>query len=145
MRRPGGPWKHRVKVSEQAVKVSNPGIQQVRRYEGPEGFLADVIWDEDLGFGAEEVMIDPLDPTRRRRLPAHATSADILIPVVRAGRVVYEPPPVAAVRERVAQQLSRLHAGVKRFVNPHQYPVGLTAALFDLRSRLILEARGLPV
>jgi nicotinate phosphoribosyltransferase len=145
VRRPGGPWKHRVKVSEQAVKVSNPGIQQVRRYEGPEGFLADVIWDEDLGFGAEEVMIDPLDPTRRRKLPAHATSADILIPVVRAGRVVYEPPPVTAVRERVQEQLSRLHAGVKRFVNPHQYPVGLTAALFDLRSRLILEARGLPV
>ena len=145
VRGPGGPWKHRVKVSEQAVKVSNPGIQQVRRYEGPEGFLADVIWDEDMGFGAEEVMIDPLDPTRRRRLPVNATSADLLIPVVRSGRIVYEPPPVTAARERVRQQLSRLHAGVKRFVNPHQYPVGLTAALFDLRSRLILEARGLSV
>jgi nicotinate phosphoribosyltransferase len=75
----------------------------------------------------------------------NATSADLLIPVVRSGRAVYEPPPVTAARERVHQQLSRLHTGVKRFVNPHQYPVGLTAALFDLRSRLILEARGLPV
>jgi nicotinate phosphoribosyltransferase len=143
VRRPGEPWKHRVKVSEQAVKVSNPGIQQVRRYEGPEGFLADVIWDEDAGFGSDGVMIDPLDPTRRRKLPANAAAADLLVPVVRKGRVVYEPPPAAAARERVRQQLGRLHAGVKRFVNPHQYPVGLTASLFELRSRLVLEARGL--
>jgi len=29
-------------------------------------------------------------------------------------------------------------------VNPHQYPVGLEKRLFDLRTRLVLEARGLP-
>lgn len=145
VRRAGEPWKHRVKVSEQAVKVSNPGIQQVRRYQAPEGFVADVIWDEDMGFGSEGVMIDPLDPTRRRKLPANASWTDLLVPVVRGGRVVYEPPPLPAARERVRQQLALLHAGVKRFVNPHQYPVGLTAPLFDLRSRLILDARGLTV
>ncbi|HSB60156.1 MAG TPA: nicotinate phosphoribosyltransferase [Vicinamibacteria bacterium] len=144
VRRPGEPWRHRVKVAEQAVKVSNPGIQQVRRFESPDGFLADVIWDEDAGFGPEGIMIDPLDPTRRRPLPAGASWSDLLVPVLRGGRVVYEPPPAAAARERVREQLARLHPGVKRFVHPHQYPVGLTASLFELRSRLLLEARGLP-
>jgi hypothetical protein len=28
-------------------------------------------------------------------------------------------------------------------VNPHQYPVGLERNLFDVRTRLILEARGM--
>jgi len=143
VRAPGGTWQHRVKVSEQAIKTSNPGVQQVRRFTSPRGFEADVIWDETAGFGEEAIMIDPLDPTRRKRLPADAAPADLLVPVVRGGRAVYEPPPPAAARERVREQMERLHPGVKRFVNPHQYPVGLTPSLFELRSRLVLAARGM--
>jgi len=50
---------------------------------------------------------------------------------------------LAAARAHAKDELSRLHAGVKRFVNPHEYPVGLEKGLFDLRTELILEARGL--
>ena len=35
-----------------------------------------------------------------------------------------------------------LHAGLKRFVHPHQYPVGLSLELHELKTRLVLEARG---
>ena len=38
VRERGGPWRTRVKVSEQAVKTSNPGVQQVRRYSGQGAF-----------------------------------------------------------------------------------------------------------
>jgi nicotinate phosphoribosyltransferase len=31
---------------------------------------------------------------------------------------------------------------VKRFVNPHQYPVGLERGLHELKTRLVLAARG---
>ena len=41
-----------------------------------------------------------------------------------------------------AEQLAGFHAGVKRFVNPHQYPVGLEQRLSDLKTRLVLRARG---
>ena len=51
IRRPGEPWSHRLKLSEQAVKVSNPGILQVRRYGDDRQFLADVIYDEETGIG----------------------------------------------------------------------------------------------
>jgi nicotinate phosphoribosyltransferase len=33
---------------------------------------------------------------------------------------------------------------VKRFVNPHQFPVGLERRLYDLRTQLVLDARGAP-
>jgi len=46
-------------------------------------------------------------------------------------------------RARRESQLARFHPGIKRFENPHGYPVGLEQALFDLKTRLILEARGL--
>jgi hypothetical protein len=45
-------------------------------------------------------------------------------------------------RQRTYDQLSHFHGGVKRFVNPHRYPVGLEKDLFDLRTDLILRTRG---
>ena len=143
VRPPGRPWQHRVKVSEQAAKTSNPGVQQVRRFSGPSGFVADVIYDEETGLPASPVVVDPLDPTRRKRIPAGTPGEELLVPVVRGGRSVYEPPPLEATRARARDQIGRLHAGIKRFVNPHQYPVGLALELHDLKTRLVLEARGL--
>ena len=86
-------------------------------------------------------MVDPLDPTRRRTIPEGTPANDLLVPIFRAGRRVYDPPPLTEVRRRVAEELSRFHAGVKRFVNPHRYPVGLERGLHELRTRLIVEAR----
>jgi nicotinate phosphoribosyltransferase len=143
VRDPGGPWRHRVKISEQAIKTSNPGVQQVRRFSGPDGFVADVIYDEDSGLDAAPLVVDPLDPTRRKRIPAGSTFEDLLVPVARGGRVVYEPPPLAETQARAKQQVARLHRGIRRFVNPHQYPVGLALQLYELKTRLVLEARGL--
>jgi nicotinate phosphoribosyltransferase len=87
--------------------------------------------------------VDPLDPTRRKRVPGGTPFEDLLVPVVRAGRSVYTPPPVEATRAHARAEVARLHAGITRFVNPHQYPVGLSLELHELKTRLVLEARGL--
>jgi len=115
----------------------------VRRFSGPAGFVADVIYDESEGLPAEPVVVDPLDPTRRKRVAAGTPGEDLLLPVLRGGRPCYEPPPVEAARARLGEQLARLHPGIKRFVHPHQYPVGLSLELHELKTRLILEARGM--
>jgi nicotinate phosphoribosyltransferase len=135
------PWERRVKVSEQAAKTTIPGILQVRRVEEAGAPVADVIYDELLGFSSPAVMVDPLDPTRRRELAATA-GTDLLVPVFRRGRRVYDPPILADVRARARAELARFHPGVKRFVNPHQFPVGLERRLHDVRTQLVLEARG---
>ncbi len=138
------PWEPRVKISEQAAKTTIPGVLQVRRFASGREFLSDVIYDETIGVPAPCVLVDPLDPTRRREIPAGTDGEDLLVPVFRRGRQVYAPPPLAEVRARTAAQLARFHAGVKRFVNPHQFPVGLERGLYDLRMQLVLEARGVP-
>jgi len=143
VRQPGGPWQHRVKVSEQAAKTSNPGVQQVRRFSGPGGLVADVIFDQEAGLPPAPVVVDPLDPTRRKRVPEGTPFEDLLVPVVRAGRSVYAPPPIEETRSHARAEVARLHAGITRFVNPHQYPVGLSLGLHELKTRLVLEARGL--
>ena len=141
---PGAPWRPRLKVSEAAAKTTVPGRLQVRRYRGPDGFLADAIHDLDLGLPAAPVIVDPLDVTRRREVAAGSPWEDLLVPIFRGGRRVYQPPPLEACRARVQAQLAALHAGVKRFVNPHQYPVGLERSLSDLRVELTLQARRAP-
>ena len=141
---PGAPWRPKLKVSEAAGKVTVPGRLQVRRFSGPAGFLADAIYDLDLGLPEAPVIVDPLDVTRRRQLPVAAPGEDLLVPIFRGGRRVYQPPPLTESRARVQAQLGALHAGVKRFVNPHQFPVGLERRLSDLRTELTLAGRGAP-
>ena len=71
-------------------------------------------------------MVDPRDPTRRKRLPAGTEWTDLLVPVVRAGQQVYQPPVLADVRQHTLDQLAGFHGGVKRLMNPR--PAEVTAA-----------------
>jgi nicotinate phosphoribosyltransferase len=144
VRDPGGEWRPRMKLSEQAAKVSNPGIQQVRRFSSGSEFGGDMIWHEaEAGDTPSSLMIDPLDLTRRRSFgPGHAFE-DLLKPVFRKGVLVSGPEPLTRARERVVEDLARLHPGIKRFVNPHIYPVGLEESLFKMRSDLMLRLRNL--
>jgi len=143
VREPGGEWEHRVKLSEQAAKTTNPGLQQVRRFSSGGEFIGDLIYDQLEGIPDEPVMVDPLDLTRRKVMHKGTSWEDLLVPIFRQGRRVYDPPPLTDVRRRVRDQLAGFHQGIKRFTNPHQYPVGMELGYFDLKTRLILEARGL--
>ncbi|GAA4399918.1 nicotinate phosphoribosyltransferase [Nibrella viscosa] len=136
-------WEYKMKLSEQAVKTSTPGIQQVRRYLDERGnFVSDMIYDEELQLTDAATMIDPLDFTRRRKFDAGQPYEDLLVPIFRQGKLVYQQPDIHQVRARVQQQLAGLHPGVKRFVNPHTYPVGLERQLHELKTALILKLRG---
>jgi len=138
------PWRPRLKLSEQIEKTTIPGVLQVRRFSQGGEFSSDAIFDEALGLPAPCLIVDPLDPLRRREIPAGAPGEDLLVPVFRRGRRVYDPPPLADARARTGAQLARFHAGVKRFMNPHQFPVGLERQLHELRARLVLDLRGGP-
>ncbi|HEV7402207.1 MAG TPA: nicotinate phosphoribosyltransferase [Chthoniobacteraceae bacterium] len=137
----GGPWQHRIKLSEQTAKISTPGVQQVRRFRHRGLFIGDQIRDLDAARGEERVLVDPKDPLRRKVIPADAEGEDLLVPVFRDGALVYEEPSLTATRERVKTQLAGFHEGHKRFLHPHEYPVGLAPELLELRTRLILKAR----
>jgi len=138
LRAADGAWQYRIKLSEQAIKINTPGILQVRRYRDEEAYVADLIFDTECGVAPPATMIDPLDSTRRRRLPPDLAYEELLVPIFRQGALVYACPPLAEIRQRAQAQLARFHAGIKRFANPHQYPVGLEYAR---KTALILQAR----
>ncbi|HEV2211570.1 MAG TPA: nicotinate phosphoribosyltransferase [Verrucomicrobiae bacterium] len=142
IRNPGGAWEHKLKLSEQAAKITNPGILQVRRFHSQTEFLGDAIYDLLLPAPTTFSIVHPLDPTRRKHFAPNAPADDLLVPIFRAGRLVYQPPSIEQIRDRVRGQLSLLHPGIRRLVNPHQYPAGLELSLHELKTRLVLQARG---
>jgi nicotinate phosphoribosyltransferase len=64
------------------------------------------------------------------------------VPIFRRGQKVYQSPALETIRQRTGQQLAMFHSGIKRLVNPHQYPVGLELGLNERKQTLILQARG---
>ncbi|MHB0935288.1 MAG: beta/alpha barrel domain-containing protein, partial [Armatimonadota bacterium] len=142
VREPGGRWQPRIKLSEQMVKVNTPGLLQVRRYCDDSGFVADMIYDEETGVTDPWLVIDPADPIRRKHIPEGTPCEPLLAPVFRGGEPVYQAPSLDESRARTLHQLNQLHPGIKRLLNPHEYPAGLEAGLYELKTRLILEARG---
>ncbi len=138
-----GAWRYTLKLSEQTIKISNPGIQQIRRFRLDGEFIGDMIYNEGAPMKDDHTIVDPRDITRSKKIPAGATMEDLLVPVFRRGDLVYESPKIDMVRQKTKDQLAGFHDGVKRFLNPHEYPVGLETGLHQLKTELILKARGL--
>ena len=142
-----GEWEYKIKLSEQALKVNTPGIQQVRRFyasDDRKDLVADMLYDTQQSLGKKHKIIDPMDLTRRKLIKANEVdSEDLLIPVFRQGKQVYDSPDLHTIREQTIRSLAQLPAGVKRFVNPHSYPVGLEEKLFATKTDLVLKLREL--
>lgn len=142
IRAPGEPWKYKLKLSEQMIKVSNPGILQVKRYANKDGiYIADAIYDTSLGVGENAQIVDPLDPTRLKHVNKNWHSQDLLVPVFKEGACVYDCPSLPQIRAYTQKELQRLQTGTKRFLNPQEYTVGMEKNLYDLKVNLIRSIR----
>jgi len=137
----GGKWEYKIKLSEQAVKVSNPGMLQVRRFDAGNEYFADMMFDEAGSHPLSRTIVDLADVTLRRRIPNDAHGQDLLVPIFRAGKLVYDRPSIHEVRKAAAAQLGKFYSGIKRLLNPHIYPVGLEYNLNELKTKLIEEHR----
>lgn len=143
IRNPGESWKYKLKLSEQMIKISNPGILQVKRYKGPEGYITDAMYDTTMGISNKSILIDPLDPTRKRTIHKNWSSKDLLVPIFQQGKCVYQTPLLSEIRETTQTELSHFHSGIKRFIHPHEYMVGMEKSLYDLKVNLINNIRNL--
>ncbi len=144
IKRVGGDWEPRLKLSEQTAKVTTPGVLGVRRYRDASGRLAgDMVHDLSSAPHAPVVMIDPADVTRYKEFGETSTFAELLVPVVRNGRRVYQGPSIEETRAFALSSVGELDETITRFLNPHTYPVGLEQRLNELRTTLVLAARGL--
>jgi nicotinate phosphoribosyltransferase len=135
-----GEWDYKVKLSEQVAKISNPGIQQIRRFKVDGKIVGDCIYDTELPREGPWTAVALDDPLKQIRYPDNS-GEDVLVPIFRAGKEVAELPPLPAIREHTLSQLASLPDGTKRYLNPHIYPVGLEEGLHQKKLGLIKAAR----
>lgn len=139
-----GQWENKIKLSEQSIKISTPGILSVRRFYADKvnGLaMADAIYDDRVGFSSTITIIDPNDPTKRRNISSNAPHRDLLLAIFRKGKLVYQVPNLLTSQEKTKAELQQFHESIRRFLNPHSYPVGLEKSLYELKLALILKAK----
>ncbi len=141
IREPDGQWEYRIKISEQIVKITTPGVQQIRRYSREDMNTADVVYDIKTDLSKGCLIVDPFDSTRQKEIPGDRAYSDLLVPVFRQGKRVYSLPSLDQIREKVQAELIGFHPTIRRRLNPHQYPVGNEKSLNDMKTKLILRAR----
>jgi nicotinate phosphoribosyltransferase len=140
VRRPGGQWQYRIKLSDEKAKASCPGLLQVRRFHDSDGrFVADSIYEIDHRVSKPCVIVD-LQTEQQTEIPANMEYTNLLGAIFRKGELFYQVPDLAASREHTRQQLSRLAPEMTKLDNPRAYPVGLEKSLYQLRSALITQA-----
>jgi nicotinate phosphoribosyltransferase len=130
-----GEWQHRIKRSEVTIKVSDPGILQIRRFHRDGRLLADALYDELMGFEEREFVLP--GEAQHWQMPADTESCDLLVPVLRRGRPVCDLPLPAEARSFAATQLEQLDEAIRRLENPAAYLVGQEPRLASLKQELL--------
>ncbi|WP_439489506.1 nicotinate phosphoribosyltransferase [Algoriphagus sp.] len=138
-----GKWVPKLKLSQQSMKINIPGLHTIKRYFSKGKAVADMIYLEDQELNPQAALIiDPNDPTRRKRMmPAYYEEEILLKPIFRSGKLNYQLPTLLEIKERVQTQLNSLDKTHKRLVNPHLYPIGLEENLHNLRMDLVLKSK----
>lgn len=139
IRDPGKNWKFKLKLSEQMTKISNPGLLQVRRYYTEKEYVADAIYDISHPPEEESKLVNPLNPIVEYPIKKGWRSKDLLQSIFRDGKLVYKLPTIHQIRDNTKMELAQFPIGIKRFLNPHQYIVGMEKKLFETKIKLIKD------
>lgn len=132
LQKPDQTWQYKLKISEQSIKTSTPGRHQVRRFFSNHRYLADVIYDLDLGLPAKPGAIHVNTSHDVIDLSASDTSTDLLVPCLRAGKPVEKPLSLHALRAQAISQLAQFSLHDPAI----DYPVGLELQLHELKMKL---------
>lgn len=137
-------WTYKLKISEQLVKTTNPGILRVRRFFDKQGMVTcDMIYDREMGVVEHVTLIDPIDPSKKKNIHSSVDHTDLLIPIFRAGKQVYDPPTLPDIQMHTRLQLNKFPMSIRRFLYPQSYFIGLEKNLYNLKMRLIKSIRSM--
>ena len=131
----------KIKISENAEKITNPGDKKIYRIYDAQGMIiADLIALADEEFSSKDplLLFDPIETWKKTLLPGGSYSMrELLVPVFRKGDCVYESPSVKEIQNICRRELNTLWEESKRFEYPHQTYVDLSRKLWNLKNNLL--------
>jgi len=130
----------KIKISENVVKITNPGFKKVFRLFGRQNnkAIADVITcaDEVIDDSKPYVIFDP-EHTWKRKTVTDFYAKELQVEVFDKGRCVYEAVDLKKIRDYCREQVDTLWDEVLRFENPHRYYVDLSEKLWTVKDELL--------
>ncbi len=140
---PDGTVIPKIKISENAGKITNPHYKKVYRVFDKNGMAtADLltVYDEVIDTERPLELFDPEETWKRKTLDEY-TLRPLQVPIFLGGECVYKSPTVREIQEYCRREVETLWEEVRRFENPHRYYVDLSQKLWDIK-RTLLETRG---
>ena len=132
----------KIKLSENAEKITNPGNKTIRRiYDKENGkIIADLICliDEEYDTDQPLLLFDPKETWKKTLLaPDTYTMREMMIPVFLKGECVYESPKVMDIQKYCKSELATLWEESLRLEYPHRVHVDLSKPLWDMKNGLL--------
>lgn len=130
-----------IKVSEQIVKITNPGYKKVYRLydKDTKKAIADYIALHDEVINSEELyLFDEIQPWKNKTVTNYEVR-ELQVPIFKQGELIYEIPTQAQSKAYCQQELDSLWDELKRLIKPHNYYVDLSPKLYQLKQDLLKE------
>ena len=136
----------KIKVSENAVKITTPHFKKVWRiFDKTTGKAhADLVtvYDEVIDTTQPLTIFDPNHPWKKHTFTDYEVR-ELLVPVFKDGKCVLEhKPSVDEIRAYSKSQIDLLWEERNRFEHPHLYYVDLSQKLWDTKQKLIEDNYG---
>lgn len=130
----------KIKVSENVQKITNPHFKKVYRLYDNSNFkaVADLlcVYDETVDNTKPIEIFDP-NYTWKRQTLENYTARELLIPIFKGGKQVYEKPGLKEIRLHCQRELLTMWDSVLRFENPHEHYVDLSEKLWNIKQELL--------
>lgn len=133
----------KIKISENAAKITNPHYKRVYRLFDKENgkAIADYIaLHDEVVDGSDPIELFDPDYTWKRKTVTDYTVRELQVPIFKNGECVYTSPSASEIREYCKKEVDLLWEEVKRFENPHNYYVDLSQKLWDIKHELLNKA-----
>ncbi len=141
---PDGTVIPKIKVSENAGKITTPHFKKIYRLYSNESAKAEAdlicVYDEQIDITKPLEIFDP-EYTWKRRTMEDYTANELMVRVFDGGKQVYKLPTLDEIRDRCRASLGSIWEEVLRFENPHNYYVDLSERLWQLKHDMINEYR----
>lgn len=132
----------KIKISENAAKITNPSYKELwRLFDNSSGkAVADVITlaGEIIDSSEPYTIFDPEQPYKKTVL-TDFTAKKLRVQLFCKGKCVYKSPNIEEIKEYCRSQLELIWDEVKRFENPHEYYVDLSKPLWELKQKMLSD------
>ena len=134
----------KIKISENTVKITNPGVKKLYRiYDKANGkAIADLIALEQETYDESQTLTiyDPVNTWKSMTLTNY-TMKELQVPLFKNGKRVYESPSLMDIQKHCKEDLDTFWDQYKRLLNPQRYKVDLSDSLWMLKNSMIQQLR----